>query len=163
MRYGLKIPKLLSLLADRDPNGVVTGLDAFPPDRRPDPRLVHPFFDLMVGGFFLMALAAGWFWWRRWRSGAFPGERKILAAVLVASPFGMIALESGWLVTEFGRQPWVVMDHMRVAQGATPAPGISVVFYLFLGVYLLLTVGLLKTLLRRPADAGREEGDDDHA
>jgi len=161
--YGLKIPKLLSLLAHRDPNAVVTGLDAFPPDQRPDPRLVHPFFDLMVGAFFLMALAAAWFWWRRWRSGDFPADRKLLAAVLVASPFGMIALESGWLVTEFGRQPWAVMNHMRVAQGATPAPGIALVFFLFLAVYLLLSVGLLKTLLRRPAEVQREERDHDDA
>ena len=160
VRYGLKIPYLLSLLAHRDPHAVVTGLDAFPPGTVPDPRLVHPFFDLMVGTFFVMAIAAGWFWWRRWRERTFPSGRKVLIAVLLASPCGMIALESGWLVTEFGRQPWAVMHHLRVAQGVSPAPGIAVIFYLFLAVYLLLTFGLLQTLRQRPGVAGT--GEDDH-
>jgi cytochrome d ubiquinol oxidase subunit I len=154
VRFAVEIPKLLSVLAFRDPDAEVAGLDAFPPETVPDPRLVHPFFALMVGSFFLMAAAAGWFWWGRWRRRGAPEGRWLLRAILVASPFGMIALESGWLVTEFGRQPWVVQGIMTVSEGATPNPGIDVIFFAFLLLYVALTAGLLKMLLRRPPGGG---------
>jgi cytochrome d ubiquinol oxidase subunit I len=80
-----------------------------------------------------------------------------LRALLVASPFGIIALESGWLVTEFGRQPWIVQGYMRVAEGATPSAGIDVVFLVFLLVYIALTVGLLKMLLWPSPGKKKEE------
>ncbi len=161
VRYGIEVPYMLSLLAHRDPNAVVTGLDAFPADERPDPRLVHLFFDLMIGSFFIMAIAASWFWWLRWRRREFPGGRWILRAVLFASPFGLIALESGWLVTEFGRQPWIAQGVMRVADGATPNEGIGLVFLVFILVYIALSAGLLKMLLRRPPGGGIEGSQED--
>jgi len=151
--YGIRIPKLLSFLAHRDPDALVEGLDAFPPGATPDPRLVHPFFDLMVASFFIMLAAAVWFWWLRWRCREVPLDKWPLRALLFASPFGMIALESGWLVTEFGRQPWIARGHMRVAEGVTPQTGIGMVLFTFVVVYLALTAGLLK-LLMRPASAG---------
>jgi cytochrome d ubiquinol oxidase subunit I len=153
--YGIRIPKLLSYLAFRDPDALVEGLDAFPPGTTPDPRLVHPFFDLMVASFFIMLAAAVWFWWLRWRRREVPPDRWPLRALLLASPFGMIALESGWLVTEFGRQPWIARGHMRVAEGVTPQTSIGLVLFTFLFLYLALTVGLLM-LLMRPAPAEEE-------
>jgi len=151
--YGIRIPKLLSVLAHRDPDALVEGLDAFPQDASPDPRLVHPFFDLMVGSFFIMLTPAAWFWWLRWRRREVPLGTWPLRALLCASPFGMIALESGWLVTEFGRQPWIAQGQMRVADGVTQQTGIGLVLLTFLVVYLALTAGLLKLLLL-PAPAG---------
>jgi cytochrome d ubiquinol oxidase subunit I len=145
--YGIRIPKLLSYLAFRNSDALVEGLDAFPPGSTPDPRLVHPFFDLMVASFFIMLSAAVWFWWLRWCRREVPLDKWTLRALLLASPFGMIALESGWLVTEFGRQPWIVRGHMLVADGVTPQTGIDLVLFTFLGVYLCLTAGLLKLLL----------------
>ncbi|MGA7826655.1 MAG: cytochrome ubiquinol oxidase subunit I [Geobacteraceae bacterium] len=155
VRYGIKIPWALSLLAHHDPDALVEGLDAFPPGDVPDPRLVHPFFDLMVGSFFVMFVVAAWYWWRRLRRGeALPG-RRMLALVLAASPFGMLALESGWLVTEFGRQPWIVQGYMRVAGGVTPSGGIGLVLVLFLLLYLILTMGLLVLLVGRADRKGK--------
>jgi len=145
--YALKLPKLLSVLAHSDPNAVVQGLDAFPADEIPDPRLVHPFFDLMVGSFFIMAAAASWFWWLRWRQGEVPVRRGPLLLLLAASPFGMLALESGWMVTEFGRQPWIVQGYLRTSQTVTPHGGVFLVFATFLLVYLALTVGILRLLI----------------
>jgi cytochrome d ubiquinol oxidase subunit I len=145
--YAIRIPKLLSYLAHGNPDAVVEGLDAFPPGASPDPRLVHPFFDLMVASFFIMLAASAWFWWLRWRRREVPLGKWPLRALLLASPFGMIALESGWLVTEFGRQPWIVRGHMLVAEGVTPQTGIGLVLFTFLVVYLGLTAGLLKLLL----------------
>jgi len=152
--FGIEVPKMLSFLAHRDPDAIVEGLDAFPPDTTPDPRLVHPFFELMVASSFIMLAAALWFWWLRWRRREVPMGKWPLRALLFASPFGMIALESGWLVTEFGRQPWIVQGHMRVAEGVTTQTGIGVVLITFLVLYLALTAGLLR-LLVRPALAGK--------
>ncbi len=161
VRYALEIPKLLSLLAFKDPNAEVKGLNEFPPDEIPDPRMVHPFFTLMVGSFFLMLAAAGLFWWRWWRHRGSAEPKWLLWSLLVAAPFGIIALEAGWLVTEFGRQPWIIMGVMRVSEAATPNPGIDIVFFLFLMVYILLTIGLFKMLLLRSPEKkleGSQEG-----
>jgi cytochrome d ubiquinol oxidase subunit I len=151
VRYGIKIPKLLSLLAHHDLDAVVEGLDAFLPGTTPDPRIVHTFFDLMVGSSFIMIGVAAWFWWLRWRHREVVLDKWLLRALLFASPFGLIALESGWLVTEFGRQPWIAQGHMRVAEGVTPQTGIGLVLLTFLMVYVALTVGLLWLLLRPAA------------
>jgi len=149
--YGIEIPRMLSFLAHRDLDAIVEGLDAFPPGNSPDPRIVHPFFDLMVGSSFIMIGAAAWFWWLRWRCREVPQGKWLLRTLLFASPFGMIALESGWLVTEFGRQPWIAQGHMRVADGVTTQTGIGLVLFIFLIVYLALTAGLLWLLLRPPS------------
>jgi cytochrome bd ubiquinol oxidase subunit I len=156
VRYGIEIPWMLSLLAFRDPNAVVLGLDAFPAEDIPDPRLVHPFFAVMVGAFFLMAAAALGYWWRLWRRPAIPLQRGLLWAILLTSPLGLIALEAGWLVTEFGRQPWIIVGHMRVSEGVTPNDGIGLVLLLFSGVYVLLSLGLLKMLVRYTPVEGLE-------
>lgn len=155
VRYAIKIPKLLSYLANGDPNSVVQGLDAFPQGSTPDPRIVHPFFDLMVGSFFVMAAAAVWFWWLRWRQKEVTLNRGALVLVLIAAPFGMIALESGWMVTEFGRQPWIIQGYLRTSDAVTPNGGLLLIFATFLFVYLALSVGILKLLLR---PQGRGEG-----
>lgn len=156
VHYGIEIPKGLSILVHRDPNGVVEGLREFPPDQVPDPRLVHPFFDLMVGSFFIMAIAAGWYWWVRWRKGEKGIDRRHLLVVAIAAPFGLTALESGWMVTEFGRQPWIVQGYMRVAQGVTPHAGVPLVFLTFSLVYAALTWGLFRLLAnpRKKATGG---------
>ncbi len=147
--YGIRVPKLLSLLAHRDPDALVEGLDAFPAGDVPDPRLVHPFFNLMVGSFMVMSATAGWYWWHRWRRrGAEPG-RRLLWVVLCASPLGILALESGWLVTEFGRQPWIIQGIMRVSQGVNPSGDMALLLAIFLVLYLVLTMGLLWMLLPR--------------
>lgn len=155
--YAIRIPKLLSLLAHHDADAVVQGLDAFPQGTTPDPRLVHPFFDLMVGSFFVMALALIWYWWQRWRNKHATHGRAQLKYLVFAAPFGIIALESGWMVTEFGRQPWVVHGYLRTSQAVTPNGGLLLVFATFLFVYLALTVGIMRLLLaRKQQDAGGE-------
>jgi cytochrome d ubiquinol oxidase subunit I len=101
----------------------------------------------MVASFSIMLAAALCFWWLRWCRRDVPMDKWPLLALLFASPFGMIALESGWLVTEFGRQPWIVQGHMRVAEGVTPQTGIGLMLFTFLVVYIALTAGLLRLLV----------------
>ena len=102
----------------------------------------------MVGvGFAMLALAgwAGWLWWR-WRR--LPDDRWFLCALVVAGPFGLIAIEAGWIVTEVGRQPWIIYGVMRTAEAVTPMPGLVVPFVTFTTVYVFLSV-ILVYLLRR--------------
>lgn len=155
IRYSIQIPKLLSFLGYGDPNATVRGLNDFPPDTTPDPRRLHLSFDLMVGSFFLLCGAVAFYGLDRWRNrGREPG-RWPLRAVVAAGPFGFIALQSGWMVTEFGRQPWVVKGYLRVSEGVTTRAAITPIFVLFLLVYVALTAGLLWLLFRGPSLFGR--------
>ena len=148
VEYGLKIPYLLSLLAHNDPTATVTGLDAFPRDQWPNILLVHWSFDIMVGsGMAMLAVAvwAGWLWWRR---RAVPDNRWFLRTLVVAGPLGFLALETGWMVTELGRQPWIIYGVLRTADAVTPMPGLVTPFITFTSVYIFLTI-VLVFLLRR--------------
>jgi len=81
----------------------------------------------------------------RWR-GALP--RWFLWAVVGCAPLGMVALEAGWVVTEVGRQPWIIHGIMRTKDAVTPVPGMVYHFYLFLVLYLSLAAATV-WLLRR--------------
>jgi len=146
--YAIAIPRGLSLLLHDDPNATVTGLDQFIPADRPPVRIVHLAFDAMVGmGFFLLFVAA-WFWWRTWRGHRVPEGRWLLRALVLAGPLGFLAIETGWTVTEVGRQPWVVYNVLRTADAVTTAPGLDIAFVGFTLLYILLAATLVWLLLR---------------
>ncbi|MEX2381836.1 MAG: cytochrome ubiquinol oxidase subunit I [Opitutales bacterium] len=146
--WGLEIPGLLSFLAHRDPNEVVSGLEDFPRDEWPNVRLVHWSFDIMVACGFLMLGVAGWAAWSWIRKRQVPDGRYLLRAIVAAGPLGFIAIEAGWFVTELGRQPWIIYGLMRTADAVTPMPGLVVPFVTFTIVYIFLTV-IVVMLLRR--------------
>ena len=136
--YSLAISNGLSLLVHHDPNAVVIGLDHFPRDQWPPVPLVHVAFQLMVGsGFALMGVAL-WSIWRRWRYAAPFRSRAFLWSLVAVSPLGFFAIEAGWVVTEVGRQPWIIGGVMRTADAVTPMPGLIVTFTMFTLVYLAL-------------------------
>jgi cytochrome d ubiquinol oxidase subunit I len=147
-RYAIRIPGGLSLLAWGDVHAPVRGLDGIPRDEWPNVRIVHWAFDVMVGsGMAMLAVAAwaGWVWARRRRV---PDGPWLLRAVLVAGPLGFVAIEAGWIVTEVGRQPWIIYKVMRTSEAVTPMPGLVVPFVTFTLVYVFLSV-VLVYLLRR--------------
>jgi cytochrome bd ubiquinol oxidase subunit I len=147
-RYGVRIPGALSLLARGDPRASVRGLDSIPRDEWPPTRVVHWAFDVMVGAGFAMLALAGWAAWLRWRRRRLPDDPWLLRALVVAGPLGFIAIEAGWVVTEAGRQPWIIYGVMRTADAVTPMPGLVVPFVTFTAVYVFLSV-ILVYLLRR--------------
>lgn len=151
MEYGIQIPGALSWLAFGDPNAEVNGLEEVPPDERPPVAPVHLAFQLMVGiGFGLLGLAAwqGLVWLRR---RALLRARIFLLGVVAAGPAAVIAMEAGWIVTEVGRQPWIVWEVMRVDEAVTAAPGIRFGLFLLIGVYSFLTVAAIYVLRRLSA------------
>jgi cytochrome d ubiquinol oxidase subunit I len=126
-------------------------------------NVVRIAFQLMVAvGFGLLALGV-WMLvaWRRHRG--LPRSRAFLRAAVAAGPASVVALEAGWVVTEVGRQPWIVWEVMLTADAVTDAPGIRWGYFLLLAVYgamAIATVTVLRRLARIPLPPGiAEEGD----
>jgi cytochrome bd ubiquinol oxidase subunit I len=152
VKYGLRIPKLLSFLAYHDPNARVQGLDAVPPDRRPPVNVVRVAFQLMVGIGTLLALLGVVYLAVRVRRRRLPESRWFYRALTLAGPLSLVALIAGWVTTEVGRQPWVVYEVMLTRQAVTGASGIPVGYATLVAVYLLLA-GAVVWILRRLARA----------
>lgn len=160
----IELPYLLSLLAKGELNAEVTGLDAFPPSDWPPVALVHASFQVMVGcGMAMLALAA-WSAWLLWRRRPLAEQRRFLWAGTLVAPLGLIAVEAGWMVTELGRQPWIITGVMRVKDAVTPMPGLwisllaSVVVYAALG--LVVSLMLARYVARAPQGDAQREGED---
>jgi cytochrome bd ubiquinol oxidase subunit I len=155
-RYAIDLPRGLSLLARHDPNAVILGLEAFPRDQWPNVVVVHLAFQVMVGsGVLLAALVLLFQFLTRRRRGEFP--EWLLLPLIATGPLAFIGLEAGWIVTEAGRQPWIIRGVMRTAEAVTPAPGVAWTLAAFVLLYLLLAVVLARLLLRlgRAPEAAR--------
>jgi cytochrome bd ubiquinol oxidase subunit I len=152
--WAIEIPYLLSVLAAHDPNAEVLGLEAFPRDQWPESRIVHPAFQVMVGSGFEMMGVALWYWWAWWRGRRggldWAARRRLLWVLVLSAPLGFLALEAGWIVTEVGRQPWVIYGVMRTSDAVTPAGGVGISLAGFSLLYAGLAVTLI-ILLRRLA------------
>jgi cytochrome bd ubiquinol oxidase subunit I len=158
VRYGIKIPKLLSLLALHQPNATVTGLDAVPPQNRPSKSLINIVrfaFQTMVGIGTLLALLGVVFvtvWLRKRR---LPRSVWFYRSVVLAGPLSLVALICGWVTTEVGRQPWIVYGVMRTSDAVTGAGGIPIGYVTLALVYLALiaaVVWILRRLARAPLE-----------
>ena len=152
VRYAVEIPGLASFLAGFDVNTVVIGLNQIPPDERPPATIVHIAWDTMLAcGFALLGLGA-WYGFLRIRRRDPTENRWLLRGASIAGLLAIVALEAGWIVTEVGRQPWIVWGRLRTADAVTTAKGIEVslaavtVLYLVLGI---ATVAVLRALSRR--------------
>ena len=152
VRFGLGIPRLLSLLAYHDPNALVVGLDSVPADQVPPVNVVRVAFQLMVGIGTALAVLGVVFLVLRVRRRRLPESRWFYRALVVAGPLALVALLAGWTTTEVGRQPWVVYGVMRTAQAVTGAGGIPV-GYATLALVYLGVVGAVAWILRRLAAA----------
>ncbi len=145
----LSIPRGLSFLLTDHLNARVVGLDATPQADWPNVRLVHWSFDLMVAaGMALLALAgwSGWLWSRRRRLADHPW---LLRALVAGGPLGFVAIEAGWVVTEVGRQPWIIYGVMRTRDAVTPMPWIAAPFVVFTGLYVFLACIVVFVLRRQ--------------
>ena len=136
--YALSIPYGLSFLLADDFDARVAGLDEFPKSEWPNVRIVHWSFDLMVAsGMALLACAvwSGWLWWKHRRLADHPW---LLRALVAAGPLGFVAIEAGWVVTEVGRQPWIIYGVMQTKDAVTPMHWIVAPFVAFTGLYAFL-------------------------
>jgi len=145
-RYAIEIPKLLSILSFENPNAVVRGLDSFAADRRPPVLFVHLSFQLMVGSATLLLLIAIWWFVLQCKRAEF--SRLFLWALVGSGVLGFLAMEAGWMVTEEGRQPWIVQGYWLTRDAVTPAPALDVAFAIFTLIYILLSITLAWLLIR---------------
>jgi cytochrome d ubiquinol oxidase subunit I len=81
---------------------------------------------------------AAWAAWLLWRRRPLESNRWFLRAAVAAAPLGLLAVEAGWMVTEVGRQPWIIQGVLRVRDAVTPMPGLQYSLLASIGVYLLL-------------------------
>jgi len=148
VRHGIPVPGLLSFLAKGDIRAEVKGLNDFPRVLWPPLLPVHVAFQIMVGCGTALAGLALLSLFFIWRKPAWLGNRRFLILVVLATPLGFLALEAGWVVTEVGRQPWIIYSIMKTAEAVTPMPGLVYPFLLFSAVYLFLTVVVAWLMLR---------------
>jgi cytochrome d ubiquinol oxidase subunit I len=140
VHLGIEIPYGLSLLAARDPDAVIKGLEEFPPDERPKVVWVRNAFQVMVGLGTLMGLLTFAYWFARWKRPHWLEKRALLWPLVAAGPAAFAAIEAGWVVTELGRQPWIIYGFRRVSESLTPSGLVQLMFLLFTLLYVLLSV-----------------------
>jgi cytochrome d ubiquinol oxidase subunit I len=145
-RYALQIPGGLSLLAHGTPSAVVTGLSDVPADLWPPVLPVHLSFQVMVALGFWLATLSLWGAVLWWRSRLFDSTL-FLRLIFLSTPLGFVALEAGWMVTELGRQPWIIQGVMKTSAAVTPMSGLAIPFVLFAVIYVCL--GVAVTVLMR--------------
>src|SRR6266511_2573911 len=155
VEYGIRIPKLLSLLSFHDPDATEKGLDTVPADERPPVNVVRFAFQTMVGirtGFALLSVVYLGTWLRHRR---LPRSPWFYRAILAAGPLSLVALIAGWITTEVVRQPWVVYKVMRTSEAVTGASGIPVGYATLALVYVglgLAVAWILRRLSRVPLE-----------
>jgi cytochrome d ubiquinol oxidase subunit I len=158
VKYGIRFPRLLSLLAFHDPNATVQGLDEVREEDQPPVNVVRAAFQTMVFiGFFLASVGLV-FLWTFLRRRRLPRSEWFYRAVVVAGPLSLVALIAGWVTTEVGRQPWVVYDVMRTSEAVTGANGVPVGYATLAIVYAGLAAAVF-WVLRRLARAPLEVSD----
>ncbi len=153
VKGGIGIPGFDSWLVGFSTDTEVIGLDSVPPDDRPPANtLLHWAFDAMVGicsALIVLGLWLGIAWWRK---RDIPKTPWFLRAVAVSGVAAIVALECGWIVTEVGRQPWIVYEVMRTEDAVTDASGVWVSLGVVLVLYTALgiaTVLVLRAMTRR--------------
>jgi cytochrome d ubiquinol oxidase subunit I len=148
---GIAIPGLASILSDptSGTSTEVQGLDAFPKGSRPNTRevnTVHLAWDVMVGLGTALSLLSLWYaaYWIFKRD--LPRTKWFWRAAALAGVASILAMEAGWVVTEVGRQPWIVFDYMKVDQAATENQGVWLTFTVVAIVYAVVAVSLILVL-----------------
>ncbi len=147
VKGGIGIPGFDSFLVGWSTDTQVIGLDTVPPeDRPPANTMLHWAFDTMVGVCTMLIALGLWFAWAWWRRRDIPQTKWFLRAVAVSGIASIVALECGWIVTEVGRQPWIVYNVMRTEDAVTDADGIWVSFVAVVVLYAALGTALILTL-----------------
>jgi cytochrome d ubiquinol oxidase subunit I len=140
----------------------VIGLDRIPVDERPPTLVCHLAFQLMVGCGSVLSLLGLLFLYLRLRKPELLASRRFLRAVALCTPLGFLAVEAGWVVSEVGRQPWMVWQQMKVEDSATANTGVWIMTILVAALYIglgITTVLILRMMSKRFRERG--ESDDD--
>jgi cytochrome d ubiquinol oxidase subunit I len=148
---GIPIPGLASWLSDPadGTSTVIQGLDVVPKSERPtngEVTVVHLAWDVMVGLATLLFLLALWFLGTWVFKRRMPKSPLFLWIAAAAGVLSVVTLEAGWVVTEVGRQPWIVRNYMKVEHAATGNTGVWITFLVVFGIYVGVGVTLILVL-----------------
>ena len=161
VKGGIGIPGFDSWLVGFSTDTEVIGLDSVPPDERPPANtLLHWAFDAMVGICSALIALGAWLGVSWWRRRDIPKTPWFLRATAISGVAAIVALECGWIVTEVGRQPWIVYEVMRTEDAVTQAEGVWVSLGIVLVVYTALgiaTVLVLRAMARHWRTAETDE------
>jgi len=149
VNYKIEIPNALSFLAFGDFNAEVKGLNDYPEDEIPNVPIVHYAFQIMVGIGGVLMLAGLAFFFINAKKKKLMNSKLFWKAFVLLTPAGFIALEAGWIVTEVGRQPWIIHKIMKTKDAVTPMPGIEYSFYMYVILYSILTVAVAWLMSRQ--------------
>ncbi|MBV2353927.1 cytochrome ubiquinol oxidase subunit I [Streptomyces sp. J2-1] len=150
VRYGIPIPDMASILAAFKPSTRIQGLDAIPADVRPSDQIVstvHLAFDVMVGLSSILMVLVLWFAWIMWRRRPVERQTWFLRCCAPAGLAAIACLETGWMVTELGRQPWTVVGHLLTLDAVTRQGNIWPLFAAVLAIYIAVGVSAITVLL----------------
>jgi cytochrome d ubiquinol oxidase subunit I len=161
-RYSISIPKAASLIITHRMNGLFPGLLSVPEKDRPPVKVVFFAFRIMLAcGFFMIATAllGAFLWWR----GTLFETRWFLRVVAHTWWVGFVAVISGWVVTETGRQPWVVYNILRTADATSPVPGATIagtlaLFVIAYGIVFSFGIYYMNRLIAKGPDETVPEG-----
>jgi cytochrome d ubiquinol oxidase subunit I len=149
LRYALPIPDGASLLSGFRPATKISGLDTIPAGVRPPDRLVnivHLSFDVMVATAFALFALAAWFALAWWRRRDLPRSRWFLRASALSGIVAIVSLESGWVVTEVGRQPWTIVGLLLTRDAVATSGNLWPFFAGAVVIYAGVTVGAVLVL-----------------
>ncbi len=162
VKGAIPIPGLDSFLVGFSTETKVTGLNEIPASEQPPAHtLLHLAFDTMVGIGTALLLLGLWLLWSWWRRRDIPKTPWFLRAVAISGAGAILALWCGWIVTEVGRQPWIVQGYMKTTEAVTDAKGIWFTFGLMLLLYA--TIGTVAVLVLRGMSRRWREGGDAEA
>lgn len=148
LEWAIEVPYGLSVLATGDPFARVVGLEETPQALWPPVSVVHGAFQLMVLLGIAMLGVVAWAWTLRLLRRPPWENRAFLTGCVVAAPAGLLAIEAGWIVTEVGRQPWIVWGKLLTRDAVTPMPELGFSLLGFSLLYLLLGA-VVVVLLKR--------------
>ncbi len=138
--FAIHLPGMLSFLAFGDFESEVKGLEDFPKENWPPVLITHFAFQIMVGIGMLLLLTGLIYLYFRWKKPHLIFNKRFLVLLACCSPLGFIAVEAGWVVTEVGRQPWIIYEIMKTSDAVSPMPGLKYSFILITICYLFLSL-----------------------
>lgn len=147
--YSIEIPYGLSLLAYHNPEAVVKGLDSVPEKDWPPVPFVHVFFQIMVMAGSAMAAVGALSLYALLKRKSLIENKLFWKLIVLAAPLGFICVESGWMVTELGRQPWIIYGVLRTADAVTSMPHLAIPFITFTLLYVFLGIIVSWLLIRQ--------------
>ncbi len=144
--FGVHVPGMLSVMVGGTRDTVVRGLASFDPALWP-PAFIHVLFDLMAAsGFLLLLVPILYFIVPKWRY-----SRALVFLIILSALAAVFSVEAGWIVTEVGRQPFVVAGLMKTAEAFTPSTGVVAIALIFPVLYIVLAIAAFWILIRHYA------------